>query len=91
MAASSRFGFTSVACIDCEMSITSTTVARSLGIMSTPLGRAHAAVSVTSEASDSATARCRRHCDCLRHHLRHRTVVLVKRIPVRFLRRTAQT
>ena len=64
LAASIRFGFTSVARIDWLTSITSTIVARSRGTRSTPFGRAHAITIATRLSSVIATARCRRHCDC---------------------------
>ncbi len=61
LAASSRVGCTSVACMDSEASITSTTVARSRGTSIWVLGRANAAVRVIRLSSESATATCRRH------------------------------
>ena len=64
LAASSRVGLTSVACMDSEASITRTTVARSRGTSTWVFGRANAAVSVIRLSSERATARCRRHCDC---------------------------
>ena len=89
MAAASRFGATSVACIDCEASITITTVARSRGTSICVLGWANAAVSVTRLSSESATARCRRHCDCF-GTTTSSIEVLVKRMPRRFFRRVAK-
>ncbi len=63
LAASSRLGWTSVACIDSEASMTNTTVARSRGTSTWVLGRAKAAVRVIRLSSERATATWRRHCD----------------------------
>ena len=90
LAASSRFGATSVACIDSEASMTSTIVARSRGTFTSVVGWAKAVVSVTRLSSDSATARWRRHCDW-RGMTTSSIEVFVKRMPRRFLRRLAST
>ena len=76
--------------MDRDASSTSTTVARSRGTSTSVLGRANAAVSVIRLSSDSATARWRRHCDCL-GTTTSSIEVLVNRIPRRFLRREAKT
>ena len=89
MAASSRLGFTSVACIDCDASITITTVARSRGTSICVLGRANAAVRVIRLSSESATATWRRHCDCF-GTTTSSIEVLVNRMPRRFFRRVAK-
>ena len=89
-AASRRLGAMSLAAIDRDTSITTTMVARSRGTFSTPFGRAHARISVTRLSSDSATARCLRHCDCFGTTAAS-TDVLVKRMPVRLRRASAHT
>ena len=75
--------------MDSEASITSTTVARSRGTSTWVFGRANAAVRVIRLSSERATARCRRHCDCL-GTTTSSIEVLVNRIPRRFLRREAK-
>ena len=90
LAASSRVGGTSTAAIDCEASITSTTVARSRGTSIWVVGWANAAVRVIRLSSDSATATWRRHCDCL-GTTTSSIEVLVNRIPRRFLRSEVNT
>ena len=75
--------------MDSDASITSTTVARSRGTSIWVFGRAKAAVRVIRLSSDKATARCRRHWDCL-GTTTSSIEVLVKRIPRRFLRRDAK-
>src|ERR671912_2271976 len=65
LAAASRLGWTSVASIDSEASITTTIVARSRGTSTWVLGCANAAVRVIRLNNESATATWRRHCDCL--------------------------
>ena len=75
--------------MDSEAASTITTVARSRGTSTSVFGRANAAVSVTRLSRDSATARCRRHCDCL-GTTTSSIEVLVNRMPRRFLRREAK-
>ena len=60
MAASSRFGGTSVACHRAEVSIATITVARSKGTRSATSGRAAARPSGDSASSTQAAGRCRR-------------------------------
>ena len=75
--------------MDSEASITRTTVARSRGTSTWVFGRANAAVRVIRLSSESATARCRRHCDCC-GTTTSSIEVLVNRIPRRFFRRDAK-
>ena len=59
LAASRRFGRTSVASIDSETSMVTTIVARSRGTDTSPLGLAYATVSVRRLRIDRPTATCR--------------------------------
>jgi hypothetical protein len=58
-AAASRFGSTSVACIDSDTSTTSTTVARFRGTRASAIGPASATVSTASAAISAAAGTCR--------------------------------
>ena len=58
-AAANRFGCTSVACMDSDTSMTSTTVARLRGTLASAIGPASATVSTASAAIIAAAGRCR--------------------------------
>ena len=60
-AAASLVGFTSVARIEPDVSTTSTTLARSFGVLTVTVGRANATQSAATDASTSAAGTCRRH------------------------------
>ena len=58
-AAASRLGSTSVACMDSDTSMTSTTVARLRGTLASAIGPARATVSTANAAISAAAGRCR--------------------------------
>ena len=89
-AAASRFGLTSVAFIDSDVSITTTMVAALRGTRSTPNGRAQAPTRVIRLRMESATVTCRSQVFCL-PSTRSRMPVLVNRMPDLDLRRTSHT
>jgi hypothetical protein len=62
-AATRRLGATSVARIDCDMSITSITTARLRGIRTSWVGPAMATVNNVSDATNRMAGRCRQRVD----------------------------